>query len=465
MIWVIGRKEFREIVRDRRFLVTGVVLLALLLSVLFAGWSRRREQERVQRAATESTRQYWEAQGVKNPHSAAHFGIYAFKPVLPLSHLDQGVDPYLGTAVWMEAHKQNPFVFPPAENATGLQRLGEATAASALQLLLPLLIILLCFSSFAGERERGTLPQILSIGVSPSQLALGKAAGIAASLGILLLPALATAAFALAKETGTWIRLGLIGLDYGLYGAIFIAISLAVSAAAKTSRASLAVLLGFWTLSCLIVPRLAADSAERLYPVPTNAEWWRMIENDMRHGVDGHNEADERTQQLKRDILARYGVERIEDLPVNFTGLALQAGEEYGNRVFDRRYAELWGQYRRQDRLQLCFGLVSPLVAVRDLSMRLAGTDFTQHRDFALAAERYRRSLNKTMNLELAYRSRGTESYQAGPELWKSLPPFKYAPMRLSEALSGAWVSAGLVVYWLALSGGAAYLAAKRWRI
>jgi ABC-2 type transport system permease protein len=447
----IARKEFREIVRDRRFLVAGLILLILLATTLFTGWTQTQTRRRVQEAATAQTRQYWEAQGVKNPHSAAHFGIYAFKPAPPLSFADPGVDPYLGMAVWLEAHKQNPFVFPASENATGVEMLGEGSAASVLQLLAPLLIVLLCFSSFTAEREQGTLLQVLSLGVSPLHLWIGKAAGAGAALAILLIPAVALGAPLV--------------VTYFLYFAVFLAVSLAASATAPNSRTALAVLLAFWTVSTVVIPKLAADISERLYPAPSNAEWWQTIESDMKHGVDGHDEASERTQRFKQEVLKRYGVERVEDLPVNFTGLSLLAGEEYGNTVFDRRFGELWERYRRQDRIHLAFGLISPLVAVRNLSMAVAGTDFAQHRRFALAAERYRRSLTRRMNEELAFKSRGnTMDYQAGPELWQRMPKFQYTPAGLAERLRGQWPSAALIAYWIAFAGAVALLSAGKVR-
>ena len=68
-----------------------------------------------------------------------------------------------------------------------MQRFGELTAAAVLQLLLPLLIILLGFSTFAGERESGTLRQVLSLGVDRHDLA----------LGLLLVPAVLLGAAAL----------------------------------------------------------------------------------------------------------------------------------------------------------------------------------------------------------------------------------------------------------------------------
>ncbi|HXG64363.1 MAG TPA: ABC transporter permease subunit [Blastocatellia bacterium] len=204
MIARIARKEFTEMVRDGRFRWAAAVVFGLLLVSLVMGWKGYREVKAQHEAAQAETREHWLDQGNKNPHSAAHYGIYAFKPKTPLSLVDRGVDPYTGVAVWLEAHKQNEFRYRPAQDATAVQRFGELTAATVLQVLLPLLIVLLSFSAFSAEREQGTLRQLLSLGVSKRGLAMGKAFGIAAALGMLLVPATAigVTALALASENG-----------------------------------------------------------------------------------------------------------------------------------------------------------------------------------------------------------------------------------------------------------------------
>lgn len=143
---------------------------------------QRRPQDRHRPRA-----EIWESQGEKSPHSAAHYGVYAFKPTGWLAFFGPGTEAYTGVTVWLEAHKQNQFLYRPASDGNTLQRFGELTAAAVLQLLLPLLIILLGFSTFAGERESGTLRQVLSLGVDRHDLA----------LGLLLVPAVLLGAAAL----------------------------------------------------------------------------------------------------------------------------------------------------------------------------------------------------------------------------------------------------------------------------
>ncbi|MYC87176.1 MAG: hypothetical protein F4X22_02920, partial [Gemmatimonadales bacterium] len=151
----IVRKEFTDVLRDGRFRWCSVLVGALLLVSLGHGWVQAREAQREHAAAQATAREHWESQGEKNPHSAAHYGIYAFKPRLALSFVDEGVDPYTGTSVWLEAHRQNDFLLRPAQDATAAQRIGALTAAQVLQHLVPLLIILLTFGAGAGARGAG----------------------------------------------------------------------------------------------------------------------------------------------------------------------------------------------------------------------------------------------------------------------------------------------------------------------
>jgi ABC-2 type transport system permease protein len=450
--------------RDGRFRAAASVIFLLLIASLVIGWKSSRETRVHQELAQRSARRQWESQEAKNPHSAAHFGTYAFKTPAPLAYFDSGVDAYTGVAVWIEAHKQNPFLFRPAEDATGIARFGDGAAASAMQLLVPLLIILLSFSAFAGEREQGMLKQALSAGASKRDLLVGKALGQFAALGLLLVPATIIGVIALAlnsAQAGDFARLSFLIAGYLVYFAGFVALALACSAWARSSRVALIVLFAFWILNCLLAPRVAADLAERLYPTPTRAQFWETIEQDMKNGVDGHNPAAQRTEELKRQALEQYGVTKVEDLPVNFAGIALQAGEEYGNRVFDRRYGELWGLYEKQNQIHKALALVAPLTALRQFSAGMAGTDFAQHRDFALAAENYRRALNKMMNEHLAYNSRGADyEYEAGSALWRETPDFVYAPPGAAWVLRRQVWNCSILALWFVVAAILAWRAA-----
>ena len=270
MIMRIARKEFTDLVRDGRFRWSATLVGAFLLVSLGAGWLHVRDARAQLEAAQATARTHWESQGEKNPHSAAHYGIYAFKPRLPLSFVDQGVDPWTGTSVWLEAHRQNEFLMRPAQDATAAQRFGTLTAAGVLQHLVPLLVILLAFGALAGERERGTLRQLLASGVGRRELTAGKALGVAAALALLVVPAALLGSAALltgSAATGSILTRGsVLALVYLTYFGAFVGLSLAVSAWAPSARTALVALLGIWVVNGLVAPRAAVDLSSWLHP-------------------------------------------------------------------------------------------------------------------------------------------------------------------------------------------------------
>ena len=436
MVLRIARKELTEMFRDGRFRVLAAVVLVVSLMSLAAGWRQYADISRQHEQAQAASRQQWLNQPKKNPHSAAHYGVYAFKPKSQLAIVDTGIDPYMGVAVWLEAHKQNEFKYRPAQDRTAVQRFGEMTAAEVMQVLLPLFIVLMTFSAFSGEREAGTLRQLLSLGVNRRALALGKAIGIAGALGLVLLPAtlLGVAAIALTAEggylAGDPMRAGLLTLTYLAYFALFIALSLAVSARARSSRLALVVLLTFWFANGLVATRAMADIASWWHPTPSAVEFQKALEADL----GNQQEVQERIEQRKRELFARYNVDTVDALPVAFSGISLQEGEEHGNEVFDRHYGRLFDIYQRQNRVYDLGALAAPALAVRSISMGLAGTDLAQHLDFITAAEDYRRGIQRVLNNDIAVNQKKGQTYLAGAELWQQVPDFEY------EAPSTAWV-------------------------
>jgi ABC-2 type transport system permease protein len=471
----IARKEMTEIRRDGRFRFVGAFILILLVATLLAGWSNYRKAAAEQAAARATDELQWQNQGARNPHSAAHFGKYAFKPRTPVSLLDNGVNSYLGVAVWLEAHYQNPFRFRPAEDSTVVQRFGELTAVVILQLLIPLFIILLAFPTFAGERETGTLRQLLSLGIDRRTLAFGKALGISGALMVLLVPAaiIGAAALALAASgssgdgaSSSFGRFAVIVASYLLYFTVFLAVSLAASARFRTAQMVLLVLFGFWIFNGLFVPRVAADIAQKVYPAPSSSEFWANTDRDLKEGIDGHDPANKRTEEAKQQLLKQYGVSRIEDLPINFSGWSLNQGEEYAARVYDKHYSALWQTFEKQNRFYNLSSIFAPLLSVKSVSMSMAGTDFAHHRHFASEAEEYRRVVNRMMNEDYMNNSRtGDTNYLANEKLWASVPQFQYELPTTNWAINTQILPLVMLLLWTLLAVGLAIFAVVKVRV
>ena len=465
MIRHIVRKEFMDVVRDGRFRWCAALVGALLLVSLGTGWVQARNAQRELAAAQATARDHWESQGEKNPHSAAHYGIYAFKPRLALSFVDEGVDPYTGTSVLLEAHRQNDFLLRPAQDATPAQRIGALTAAQVLQHLVPLLIILLTFGALAGERERGTLRQLLATGVGRLELAMGKALGIAAALALLLVPAAIVGAAAIVvgspgPAASPLVRGAVLTGVYLAYFATFIGLSLAVSAKAPSARAALVVLLAVWVVNGLVAPRVAVDLSKWLYPTPSAVEFANNMGQEMSDGVDGIQRPDRAA--TTQELLDQYKLENAEALPINAIGVFLQKSEEFGNQIFDRNYGSLWNTFERQGYVHEALAVTAPLLAVRTISMGLAGTDVEQHRHFAVAAEEYRRALVQRLNSELTENSRTGEVYLSSADLWSQMPPFRYDAPTVGWVLSNRILSLLVLGLWLAAAFVVATAAVRR---
>ncbi|MGH9159992.1 MAG: ABC transporter permease [Vicinamibacteraceae bacterium] len=319
MIGRIAAKEMLEMVRDQRFAWSAVLLVVLLGGALAAGWRHLSDIAAEHEQARRLQRALWLNKGEINPHGAAHYGTFAFKPVAELASVDPGLDPYVGVSVFLEAHKQNLARYRPIEDATPLARLGALTASATLQLLVPLLIIGLTFTAFAGEREQGTLRQLVSLGVPAQVLARGKALAVIVPLAAVLVPAAVIGAIAMALYTGrdgmalSSSRTAIMALVYLAYFAMWVGIGLIVSARARSSRAALVVLVTVWFASSFIVPRLAASAAGRVVPTPTAVDFAEAIERDKA----ALTPFDTLVKQVTHELMQEHGVNDVSKLPVN----------------------------------------------------------------------------------------------------------------------------------------------------
>jgi ABC-2 type transport system permease protein len=190
------------------------------------------------------------------------------------------------------------------------------------------------------------------------------------------------------------------------------------------------------------------DAARRLYPSPSSLEFADALAHDLEKGMDGHSSRDKRTDDLKKRVMAQYGVSRLEDLPVAFEGIALQESEEWGYILFDKHYGRLWKTFDRQEQVQRLAGIFAPLLSVRAISMGMAETDRRAHQDFARAAESYRRTLIQIINDDIKNNAKtGDTSYKNGRQLWERVPPFKYRARELNTVLAAHGGDFGLLLF------------------
>ena len=433
-------KEIKEMIRDGRARLSFIIVILLLGVTLWIRIGHYHNINEQYMTATVSEREVWDGQGKKNPHSAAHFGTYAFKPKYPLSLIDQGVDKYVGISIFLEAHKRNESQFSAAADQTGLARFGDLSPDFILLFIIPLLIILLGFNSFTKEREMGTLTLLKSLGVNNWKWMIGKWMSLFFPIFIISSTLFLISGILLSNldDFGkfNWSSLLSLFFLYICYYIIFINIVLFVSVKAGRSGISLVILLSIWIISCLAAPKAASNIAESKFRYPTKQEFEAMIAKDKKNGLDGHNPWSKEAKLLEKKVLREYGVDSLDKLPFNFAAYRTQRGEEHEAEVYFKHYKYLRKQYNQQTNIYKRLAIISPYLPTRFLSMAISNTDYATHWDFSDAAENYRIKTQKFLNDNTAQNTKyGERGYKAEADFWKKLPAFDYKPPELNNIL------------------------------
>jgi ABC-2 type transport system permease protein len=431
MWYILAKKEIKAALRERVFYLLTITLWALLLVAALGGYKNYVKAEQDRTKAAQLFRHEWEEQQA-NPHSAAHFGTYLFKPLTFIGLYDKGLTNYTGTTYRVEAHQQHEINYALAQDSTGEMRFGELTVASIFQLLVPLLIIFLGFSSVAREREINTLRLLLAQGLKPASLLWGKLAGNYFLIMVILLPAFLLMLISLISNPSAdllYLRLLAMLASYAIYFFIITAWVICISSLSSSSGASLLLNLGVWAFFCVFLPRLTAGFIDRSYPLPVRSEFNRLVDQGYSKGINGDQGNRERRADYEKKILAQYKVDSVQNLPLNFDGLAMQYGEDYLSRVYKKYAQEIEETIRKQQKLQEAFSFINPFMAVQQLSMAYAGTDYLHHVDFHRNAQKYRDAFIRILNLNMAYGGSEylTYDYKVGPEFFKKMKNFEYS--------------------------------------
>jgi len=458
MIRTITQKEFSTALRDNRFVILGSIILLLLLTAALTGIKSYQMLSTERSIAQQTATENFHNQPDRHPHRVAHYGSYAFRPKSALSFLDFGLDSFTGTMVYLEAHQQNSANFSQVQQSGSLLRFGEMTIAFVMQWLIPLLIIFLCFNAFTLEKEEGTLKVLLSNGVSLQQIAKAKILGYSKVILLIIVPSfLLATVFLLSLNEFSFtadlmVRIAIFILSYLAYFFIFITGSVLISALHTHSRKALVTLLGIWIFMCVLLPKAAANLGSSLYETPSKAAMDAEVHQEAKEGMDGHNPLDKKTIAFKASLLKKYKVDAVGQLPVNIDGMVMAQAESISSKVYQAHFEKLVQTYLQQDQISVWSGFINPYLAVRSISMGMAGSDFYHYIHFLNAAETYRFQLAQYLNnlqaVKLAHKSKDT---RLGHEIWENYPEFNYEAPNVSWALGNMLISVIALFSWTAI--------------
>lgn len=460
---LIARDELRLMARNRVAVIAFALLVLLTLAAVLSSWSHQRDiaqlRDRQQHAAAAA----FDAQPDRHPHRMVHYGTFIYRPPGPLAAFDPGVDAFTGNSMFLEGHRQNTANFGDVQQSSLLVRFGQLTPAFVLQVVAPLLLVFLGFGALARETERGTLRLLLMQGATRGQVVRGKLAALGMVALLAGLPAILGLALIAARPDARLLPMLAIAVGYLAYLALWVVLIVLVSAVARRGRDALLTLVALWAVAIVLLPRVAPDLAGAAVPLRNRLQTDVAIARDLRTLGDTHNPDDPHYAAFKQAMLRRYGVARVEDLPVNYKGLLAMEGERLTSALFDRYAGQSFAAQDRQNALVAAAGLVSPAIALRSLSMAAAGTDFAGHRRFLEQAEAYRYALVQRLNRmqadRVAYADDVAEDAGADRRKrvsgrnWGAMPDFAYRAPAGATLAAGALPGLLIVLGWLGVAG------------
>jgi len=446
--------------RDGRLLWSSVSLCVLLAISFGFGWHTYALRSSQRKVIQDSERARWLAQRYRSPHVAAGQGVYVFRPEPLLASLEPGIDSFAGIATHAE-ESQHFFEWKPAEDELVAHRFGEVSVASVLQFVVPLLIIVLLYSTFTRDRETGILRLTMSLGVKRRHYVAGKLIGglapalvlvpVFLSIAIALRVLAGGAAFAEVVPALIWIA-----VSFLLLFATFAALALGVSATAKSSRTALLFLLLCWCFTGFIVPHLAVALEERFAATPAAAEVLNVMHLA---AMAEKNRPGEEFDRIVAELMQKYHSPDLAHLPVSPVGVNRTRGMERGEPISVAAFDSVYNSYLRHDRLMQWISLASPMSATQNISTSLAGTGPGEFVDLAHAAEAYRFSLNQTMNRDIVEHCPPTipgyrlaDDYHRGNEVWSQVPAFSYTPVNLNTRILREGIAWLVSAFWCMLA-------------
>ncbi|MBH0004111.1 DUF3526 domain-containing protein [Pseudoalteromonas sp. SWYJZ12] len=434
---IVAKDEWRYWLRSKLAMtVLAIGLVLTLASVIVTAITMMELSHARHELQTTSDKSFVD-QPDRHPHRMVHYGHYAFRTPSPLSTLDPGIDAYTGNSIFLEGHRQNSAMFADSRQGTALTKLGSLTPAFIVQTLAPLLLILIGYSGISRERESQTLSYLLSQGTSGVTLIAGKGLALLSVVGLILTPLTVSALFTVAAGESLLAVVSFV-VGYALYLTVWVLLILLASSVFSKNSGSFTALAFVWILLCIVMPRVASTSASTAVPSAGKIETDFAVKAQLRKLGDGHNANDPAFMQFKQSLLKKYNVKSIDELPVNFRGLVASESEAKLTNVLNKFAQQRMQAELKQTKVSRYFGWVSPMVAIRSLSMIVVGTSIETHHRFLRETEQLRfdfvQGLNKVHVEKLSYQddmnrnasTEATKQARVSAQNWQVLQNFTF---------------------------------------
>ena len=442
--------EWKMFLRDKLFVFSTAFFIFSLLVVVFLGTIQNRKQQNYRSEAQEHVRNQWDSLEAMNPHSAAHYGSYAFKPLSVLNSMDSGINDFTGNVIKLEGHVQNEIVYSEASQALSISKFGKLKSSLILQYVIPLFLIFLAYGAISSEKETQRVKLLVFQGISITKLTFAKSLSIWIYGFLLLVITVAIQSMINVTDPELSRRLMLVIVSYGFYYYIISSLTVYFSAILKNNTSALSSILAIWIMWTIFLPKIWGNTVEKIHPLPSRQNFKTNMKEDRSKGIDGHNPRDKRREDLKEKILAEYGVDSLKNLPINFDGIVMQKDEEYGDQVWDKHFGNNYNILSKQKFMYQLSGFLNPFASLQSTSMGFCGTDMIHHLDFLRKSEDYRRYLIKTLNDAHAFggSKTGDWGWKVDSSFFKSVEGFAYATPKIKEKIKYYFIDLVALLFW-----------------
>lgn len=482
MIGHLIHKELLTLIQSRRFVVIAGLFAVFVWACLADGALSYLDQQREYASA----RRYMEFRidQIVNPEDRVYswsevfdMGYVVTKPPTALSILVRGIEPYVGRSAAIRYGRPDHQLYRSLASESPLRgTLPTLDLGTVVQVVFSLLTLLLAYDAVSGEKEEGTL-RLLGTYSLPRAVLLSAKLGATAVVACLcfLVPFLVGIAAVLLHpdihfSNAELVRAGSIVAATMLFLIVMACAGLAGSALTRQSATSFVLLLAFWVVGAVVVPRLSLVAADAVHTTPSLSE----VETEKR-AVNQELEAGRRenTTAWAEDYEAREG-RAPWGTPDGMAAFYEHYVAEYLALLDVRK--ERWAPIEQAHRnrldawqgLALRLAMSSPTFSYAQVSTALAGTGLERHRRFVEACLEHLDTYQK-WNLEdwaefRVYSYRG-HRYRDGKIQWNSegVPRFAYQETWPAEDLAAAGIPGATLLVWGVLFFAAAAVAMLRY--
>ena len=317
MIWHIIKRELFDHINSLRFVLTVLILSALM--VTNAVVHLRTHPERVRDYSEDVTNASNKLKSRTQLYALAEKGPgKLYKRPASLAFIADGGDAYLPKRTYNEGSwsksgmggtvKSNWWLGYGTVNPDAKDLRPQGTKIDWVFIIIYLLSfipLIFTFDALSGEREQGTLRLCLANSISRPVLLTGKFLGTLITVLIPFVFAVLLNLIVISVDSWTqlsgadWGRLGLILLIAASYASIFVGLGLMISAGTREPRVSLVILLLIWVAAVVFMPStLGILSTKWMPPVQTSDQ----LHTTRQATLDQINtDYDERMQTIKKN--------------------------------------------------------------------------------------------------------------------------------------------------------------------